>query len=197
MKRSTKRGLDVAAIVDAAAAIADADGLESLTLNAVAARVGVRAPSLYSHLDGLPALRRLLAIEAGRRLGTRFIRAAVGKQGPDAIRALASAYRGFAREHPGLYAATLTAPPAEDVDAARAAAEIVSVVVDVLAGIGLSGEQAIHAARTVRAALHGFVALEAAGGFGLALPVDESFALLVETLVDGLEARAGEKSARR
>jgi len=190
-----RRGLDVPALVEAAAAIADAEGLDGLTLNAVAARVGVKTPSLYSHVDGLPALRRLLAIEAARRLGARFTRAAVGRQGDDAIRAIAAAYRGFAREHPGLYAATLAAPPAEDVEAARVAAEIVSVVVDVLAGLGLSGDAAVHGARAIRAALHGFAALEAAGGFGLALPVDDSYALMVDALIAGLRARAPRDAA--
>jgi AcrR family transcriptional regulator len=185
-----RRGIDAAALVEAAAAIADAEGLSALTLNAVAARVGVKTPSLYSHVDGLPALRRLLGIEAARRLGARFTRAAVGRHGEEAVRALAAAYRSFAREHPGLYAATQVAPPAEDLDAARAAAEIVSVVVDVLAGLGLSGDAAVHGARAIRAALHGFVSLEAAGGFGLALSVDDSFALLVEALIRGLRANS-------
>jgi Tetracyclin repressor-like, C-terminal domain len=40
-------------------------------------------------------------------------------------------------------------------------------------------------ARIVRAALHGFIALEANEGFGIPLDLDESFARLVSTLDRG------------
>ena len=55
-----------------------------------------------------------------------------------------------------------------------------------LAGYGLEGDDAIHAARAVRAALHGFAVLEAGGGFGIKLDLDESFARLVGLLDRGL-----------
>jgi hypothetical protein len=53
-------------------------------------------------------------------------------------------------------------------------------VLDVLAGYGLTGADAVHAARALRSALHGFVSLEAAGGFGLPESLDESYDRLVE-----------------
>jgi hypothetical protein len=40
----------------------------------------------------------------------------------------------------------------------------------------------IDAVRMLRAALHGFVALEAAGGFGLPQSVDGTFTRLVDSL---------------
>ncbi|MDE3134243.1 MAG: TetR family transcriptional regulator, partial [Acidobacteriota bacterium] len=57
-----RAGLDSAAVVAAAAAIADADGLEAVTLSTVAARLGVKPPSLYSHVAGLADLRRRVAV---------------------------------------------------------------------------------------------------------------------------------------
>jgi hypothetical protein len=56
----------------------------------------------------------------------------------------------------------------------------------VLRGYGLEGDDAIHGARIVRAALHGFAALEAAEGFGIDLSPDETFARLVAALDRGL-----------
>jgi len=53
----------------------------------------------------------------------------------------------------------------------------------------MRGADAIHAARAVRSALHGFVSLEAAGGFGLSEDVDESYARLVGLLDRGLGGR--------
>ena len=58
-----RRGLDRAAVVEAAAALADEVGLDGLTLAGVAERLGVRSPSLFNHLpNGLEGLRRELAL---------------------------------------------------------------------------------------------------------------------------------------
>jgi len=62
----------------------------------------------------------------------------------------------------------------------------VDVVRATLRGYGLEDDDAVHAARIVRAALHGFATLEAGGGFGIPLDIDESFARLVAVLDDGL-----------
>ncbi|MGI8712393.1 MAG: TetR family transcriptional regulator, partial [Solirubrobacteraceae bacterium] len=52
-----RAGLDAEAVVTAAARLADAEGLECLTLARLAQRLGVRSPSLYAHVDGLEELR--------------------------------------------------------------------------------------------------------------------------------------------
>lgn len=59
-----------------------------------------------------------------------------------------------------------------------------------LTGYGLTGDDAIDAVRAVRAALHGFIALEAAGGFGLPREIDRSFERLVTALIRSLEGWA-------
>src|SRR5262245_31033548 len=103
-----RRGLDRAAVVAAAAALADEVGLEGLTLASLAERLDVRSPSLFNHVPGgLTGLRRELALHGLRELATRLSRAAVGRAGGEAVRAVAAAYRAFGRERPGLYAATL------------------------------------------------------------------------------------------
>jgi AcrR family transcriptional regulator len=184
-----RMGLDAARVVDTAAAIADAEGLPAVTLARVAGDLGIRAPSLYNHVDGLPGLLRAVALLAVRELTAVLRDAAVGRSGEDALAATARAYRDYARAHPGRYAATV-APPAPDDDEHRAAAaETVEVVLAVLRGWDLDGDDAVHAARTFRSAIHGFVVLEAAGGFGIPLDLDESFDRLVATLAAGL-ARA-------
>jgi catechol 2,3-dioxygenase-like lactoylglutathione lyase family enzyme len=62
---------------------------------------------------------------------------------------------------------------------------VLGTVLAVLAERGLTGEDAIDATRALRAALHGFVALEAAGGFGMPQDVGRSFARLVAGLDRG------------
>lgn len=182
-----RRGLDGAAVVDAAARIADAEGVAAVTLARIAADLGVRPPSLYNHVDGRAGVLRGLVLRGAREVGAAMRDAAVGRSGAAALTAMAAAYRSYAREHPGLYAALVAAPPEGDDELEATAAETVAVITAVLAAWDLEGEEAIHATRGVRSALHGFVALELGGGFGLPIDVDDSFDRLVRLLVSGLD----------
>jgi AcrR family transcriptional regulator len=181
-----RAGLSTAAVVGAAAELADAEGLDALTLARLAGAVGVRTPSLYNHVGSLDDVRRRVALLAVGELGDALRDAAVGRARDDALVALARAYRAYARAHPGRYAATQRAPAAGDEELAAAAGRAVDVLLAVLGGYGIEGEDAIHAARAVRSALHGFVALEAGGGFGLPVELDESFDRMVAALARGL-----------
>ena len=181
-----RAGLSTAAVVAAAADIADAEGLDRLTLARVAAAAGVRTPSLYNHVESLDDVRRRVALLALRDLADALRDAAVGRAGDDALAAMADAYRAYARRHPGRYAATQRAPAEGDEEMRAAAKGAVDVVLAILRGYGLEGDDAIHAARAVRSALHGFVALEAGGGFGIPVDLDESYARMVRALARGL-----------
>ncbi len=182
-----RRGLDTGRVVDEAISIADADGLAEVTLARVAAALGVRAPSLYNHVAGREALLRLVALRGVTSFGDALRDAAVGRAGEDALVAIVQAYRAFAHAHPGLYAATVRAPAPGDEELLAAAARPVEVLGAVLAAWKLEGDAAVHHVRVIRSALHGFVTIEAGGGFGLPLDLDGSFSLLAETLLAGLE----------
>ncbi len=181
-------GLDAEAVVDAAARVADVEGLQAVTLARLAADLGVRPPSLYAHVVGLDDLHRRLATRGARGLAAALGQAAAGRAGTDALRAVANTYRAYADSHPGSYAALQQAPDPDDQEAIAAASHVVGVVLAVLRGYGLEGDDAVHAARIVRSSLHGFVTLQRAGGFGLPLDLDETFTRLVTTLDHGLRA---------
>lgn len=184
-----RAGLDAEAVVAAAAQLADAEGLEAVTLARLANELGVRSPSLYAHVDGLGDLRRRMAARAALELGERLRAAAVGRARTNAFQAVARAYRDYAHHHPGSYRALQNA---ESVADEPAASELIGVVLAVLRGYRLDGEIAVHATRVLRAALHGFVSLEAEGGFGIPLSLDHSFELLVAVLDNGLQTLGGE-----
>jgi AcrR family transcriptional regulator len=167
-------------VVAAAADLADTTGFDRLTLAAVAAGLGVRLPSLYKHIDSLDGLRRDLAVLAVGELGTAMGAVAVGRARGEALRAVADAYRRYGQAHPGRYAATVRAPAAGDAEHTAAAEAVLRVVLAVLAGYGLSGDDALDATRALRAALHGFVTLETGGGFGMPLDVDRSYSRMIE-----------------
>jgi AcrR family transcriptional regulator len=182
-----RAGLDTVAVVDAAAKLADAEGLEAVTLARLAAALDVRSPSLYAHVAGLEDLRRRLGARGSRELAAELARAAAGRAGSDALRAVAYAYLAYGRAHPGSYAAAQRARELQgDPEAVAAAGAVMEVVLAVLRGYGLDGDDAVHAARTIRVALHGFVSLEAEGGFAIALSLDETFEFVLATLDRGL-----------
>ncbi|MEH0935914.1 TetR/AcrR family transcriptional regulator [Micromonospora psammae] len=177
-----RAGLTPQTVVREAARLADEVGYERLTLAALAGRLGVALPSLYKHVRGADALTQRLAALATAELATELITAAAGRAGGDALRAVAAAYRDYARRHPGRYPATQRVPDPADPEHVAAGDRAVGAIYAILQGYGLTGDAAVDAARALRSALHGFLTLEAAGGFGLPRDVDRSFDQLVSAL---------------
>ncbi len=183
---SPKAGLTPQRVVDAAVTLADEDGLERLTLVRIASELGVKTPSLYEHMDGLEGLRRALRLRGLETMASGFRRAATGRSRDEAVRALADAFRSFAREHPALYEATVHSAETEPPEVRAAAAEVLDVLFAVLAGYGIRGEQAVHATRYLRSVLQGFTSLELAGGFGMPTQLEASYRRIVEALLVNL-----------
>ena len=165
-------------------------GYSSLTLAAVAARAGVAVPSLYKHVGGLHALRLDVAAAcvADFTATLEATQALCDDPGHE-LRAMARATRDYARTHPGRYQAVQGGGWPLDPDAGAvqsAAARTVEVLAEAVARAGVPAERTIDAVRAFRAALHGFVALELDGGFGMPQDVDVSFDYLVDLLIAGL-----------
>jgi AcrR family transcriptional regulator len=181
-----KVGISRDDVVAAAATAADRLGIEALTLSGVAQVLGVRPPSLYAHVDGLPGLRRLLALRGAEVLRAELEEAVAGADGVEALERAGRTMRSMMLRHPGLYGAGLPAARADEdpelYEAQRAAAQ---PVVEAATAAGLVGDDAVHAVRALRAAVHGFVLLERDGGFAQPAPVQESFTVLLRAVVDG------------
>lgn len=181
-----RAGLSRTAVVDHALAVVDERGLAALTLADVAARSGVRVPSLYKHVAGLADLRRDVAVRALTELGEALTHATAGRSGADALVELALAYRRYALSWPGRYASTVAAPATGDTEHGAAAEGVLAAVLSALADRGVRGAEAIDATRGLRAAMHGFVTLEAAGGFAMDQSVEVSYRRLVDAVIAGL-----------
>lgn len=183
----SKRGLDRAQVVAAAAALADQAGsVDAVTLADLAAHLGLSIPSLYYHVPGLPGLRRELALLGLRQLGATTGRAVMGRAGDEAVLALGHAYRAFATAHPGLYSATVRAPDPADPDLVAARQEVLDVLLAVITPYGMAPDVALHTLRGLRSLAHGFVSLEAAGGFGLPFDRDASYTHSLRLFIAGL-----------
>jgi AcrR family transcriptional regulator len=186
-----RAGLDKEKVLAAAAEIVDRDGAGGLTVGALAAQLGVRPPSLYNHMESLEQLQQVLAARALGELAACMRGAATGRAGAEALRAVAAAYRGYVLAHPGLYGLTVRVRPLDEAYVA-ASDETVKVVLAVLRGYQLSEKDAVHAARSLRSAVHGFASLEAAGGFGMPFDVAESFDWLINVMDQGLRGAGRE-----
>jgi len=187
---SPRSNLTTQTVVQAAADLINAEGLEALSLGRLAKELGIRTPSLYNHIDGLPGLMRGLSILNARNLAERLNDDAIGKSGPELVRAVMQAMRNYIKESSGLYLSTVRASGRQaEVDPNLEQEELRSVRIGLaaMASFGLEGDEAIHAVRGLRSVVHGFATLEISGGFGIPLDLDESFTRLVDLFIVGIE----------
>jgi AcrR family transcriptional regulator len=187
---SPRSNLTKTTVVQAAADLLNAEGLQALSLGRLAKELGIRTPSLYNHVDGLPGLLRELSLLNARNLADRLSEVAIGQSGADLVRTVMQAMRAYIKESPGLYLSTVRASGTHDEanpELEQEEARSVKVGLAVMASFGLEGEDAIHAVRGLRSVVHGFATLEISGGFGMPLELDESFSRLVDLFIAGLE----------
>ncbi|WML51009.1 WHG domain-containing protein [Neobacillus sp. PS3-12] len=186
MSPRPKVALDLETVIEAAADIADQFGVQEVTLANLAKRLNIRPPSLYNHVEGLPGLRKELAILGLNKLYAELSATAVGLTGENAIIELSKTYINFARKHPGLYEATLLAPDPKDQDVQLSGGKIIDLTINVLREYDLEGDSALHAVRGLRSILHGFSSLEQKGGLELALDLDVSLRLIIKAFLAGI-----------
>jgi len=129
-----RSGLNRTRVVEEAEQIAGEVGLPSLTLTVLAERLGVRQPSLYKHIDGLPGLHRCISVRSRTQLADVLACATVGRHRGDAVTAMAHSYRGWALAYPGRYAAAQPAPAPGDLEDEAASNAVVEVLADVFGG---------------------------------------------------------------
>ena len=149
-----------AEIVAAARSVLEEEGPSGLTMQAVAGRLGIRAPSLYKHVSGKAELEAALAaehfaelVQAGRRART--------------LEGAFAAYRRHAIANDALYRLTTEQPLPRDLlpegleDAA--AAPLTRLLPDP------------DLARAAWAFAHGMIALELAGRFPPSADLDAAW----------------------
>jgi AcrR family transcriptional regulator len=173
-------------IVGAGRTILDAEGLAGLTMDRVAAAVGVRSPSLYKRVRDRGELVHLIANAAATELGD-LVRAAATTGDPKRdLRAMVDALRAFAHARPASYGLLFDRLP----DTWRPDRELVERAVEPLFRTiaALAGpEQELEAARTVVAWARGFIEMELSGAFKLGGNVEDAYRFGVERLIAAIE----------
>jgi AcrR family transcriptional regulator len=171
------------AVVAAGRAIIERDGLQALTMLAVAEAVGVRGASLYKRVPGRAALVTMIAEQVALELAEDVERAAGSGDPVQELRAFADTFRSFAHRNPATYGLLFdpdqgsVSPEVRDRSAAP-----VRRVAAALAGPA----HELSAARLLTAWAHGFVSMELAGAFQLGGDVDEAWEFALDRLAAAL-----------
>lgn len=172
------------AIVAAGRDLVERSGPDGLTMQAVAARVGVRAPSLYKRVRDRRELLALVVDATVDDLAARM-QATVGEPDPRRrIVAQADALRAFAHEHPVGFALVFGAhgaPRPETATAARSVSPLLDAVAE------LTGpEHALDGARLVTAWANGFITMELGDALRLGGDTDLAWRWGLERIVAAL-----------
>ncbi|CAN7468738.1 MULTISPECIES: TetR/AcrR family transcriptional regulator [Microbacterium] len=161
-------------IVAAGREILEVAGPSGLTMQAVANRVGVRAPSLYKRVRDRDALHAAVATASIDALTARLEAAG------DDIGALAHAYRDFAHAHPEGFRIMFTiAAPHDALE--RSAAPLMRAAASLV-----GDDDALDAARLFTAWATGFLQMELSGAFRLGGDVDRAFEYGLRRLIAGM-----------
>lgn len=177
-----RMGLNTARVVAAAIELVDSAGFDALSLAALAQKLGIRVPSLYKHIQGIDDLRIRLSNNSRTEVYEWLTIAAEGKEGYERFRAIASAYRQYAQEHPGRF------------DAAGWKAQLVTapsigpLIADMIRQCGVPEEQVVVTGYAIRAALRGYLSLSSATPPGET--PDSIFTALLSLLENGMRAVA-------
>ena len=160
-----------AEIVAAGRELLEAGGLGAVTMQAVATRVGVRAPSLYKRFPSRDALIAAISTATLKELGERLAPLSQDSDASAGLRALTLDYRAFAWANPRAFELLYMNLPLDSrpsvEDTARASAPVLD-----LAGRLVGPDGALEAARLITAFANGFITMELAGAFRLGGDVD-------------------------
>ncbi|MBD8043406.1 TetR/AcrR family transcriptional regulator [Arthrobacter sp. Sa2BUA2] len=169
----TPQRTSLAEIVGAGREVLETGGPDRVTMQAVAERVGVRAPSLYKRVQGRESLLTLIAAATLQELRERLA-------AQDSLAAMAHAYRAFAHERPeGFRLLSTRSASAEDL--ARASEPVLAA-----ARAAVGDADALEAARFMTAWLTGFISMELAGAFRLGGDLDRAFAYGIDRVTAAL-----------
>lgn len=188
-----RQGLQKNTIIQAAIKLIEKYGISQFSMGKLAKQLNVKTASLYNHVESMDKLLEAVGFEVISQLMEVEEQAIEGKQGDDALFALAEAYRSFARKHYHLYRVIMAFPQWDNPVLEQEVSRVVTPILKVLSGYGLSDVQQYHWQRILRSIMVGFAFHEQAGGFSH-FPADknESYHIAIQCMADSLY-QAGRK----
>jgi AcrR family transcriptional regulator len=169
-------------IVHAAQDLIAEHGIDALTMQAVAARVGVRGPSLYKHFRDRAALLREVEKTVVADLQSLLTAASSSPNDRVALRAMAAAYRRFARASPARYALLFALHSNDEATETARRQALEPALKRLVSWLG-DPDLAFVRVRVMTAFLHGFVSMEGAGAFRLGGNIEDAFRAGIDLLL--------------
>lgn len=176
-------------IIDTTIKIADAKGLSNVTLKELAAKLGVKPPSLYKHFPGgLNEIYEQVMVFSWHSIDREIMRSAVGKSKDEAIKAMCYAFRNFAVQHPGAFEVLQWHNSYISDLNKQATKGIITSLNQVLEAYKMTEAQKLHILRFLRGFVQGFSTIEVHAGFGDPVSIDDSFEFAIEIMINGIHA---------
>jgi AcrR family transcriptional regulator len=177
-------------ITAAAREILEAQGYAGLTMQAVADRVGVRAPSLYKRVRSRDDLVRIVAEATIQELAGHLHGVPVSAEPRQDLTAFAHAVRAFAQSRPAAYRLIVGSGPVAVAPGPDLLAHVLAPLLRICADLA-GPDHALDAARTLTAWTTGFITMELAGAFNLGGDIDRAFSYGISRLGAAFTAAPG------
>lgn len=182
-----RKGLTKEQVVQAAAELIEQHGTAAFSMRALAESLNIKTASLYNHVYNMNSLITDVCIYALKIQYEAELRAIEGKNGTEAIMALANTYRKFAKQHRELYRLIMNTAASCNNCPNKISTYIVEPFMKVLKNTCFNETDKIHWQRILRGIVHGFVSQEEAGFFvHLAPNTDDSFKMAIQCYTDGM-----------
>ena len=180
-------GLNRQAVVSAAIELIEDEGCQDFSMRELADRLQVKTASLYNHIESIDSLYGEIGSYVISKLMEVQLSAVGGKRRDEAVRSLALAHYGFAKEHPELYRVFMNLPALKNDNLFNEAGDTVNLIIDVLSGYRLDEKQKMHLQRVLRSIIQGFIVQEDIGCLRH-FPVDasDSFNIAIDCFLEGL-----------
>jgi AcrR family transcriptional regulator len=159
--------LSPADILETAVRMLEGDGAEGISLRAIAATLGVKAPSLYRYFPQKEALELAVADEVLKAMAARLQIAAAVEDAESRFRQTAEAYLGFARDRFALYRFIMDR--VTETHGSAVAKGLWNSLLEAASGVSGRPDDTAAAVATW-SFLHGYAVLEHSGAFGASGP---------------------------
>lgn len=185
-----KKKIDSKQILTATVNLSAKQGLLNVSLNEIAAELGIKTPSLYNHISGIEDLYHQLGAYSLKLLENELIQSILGLSKYEALIKVSNTYFDFAIKHPVLYNAIENPYLKNTPEIARLKENIVVIIQSILSVYHLDVKQEIAMIRSLRSYLHGYASLSIGNLFNIdSVDVKESFDLGLDALLTGLNLK--------
>ncbi len=183
-----KKGITREIIYQAAAQLIVEKGYDHFSIRELAARLGVKPASLYSHVKNVQEINIAVGENAICQMSDVLEKAINEKDADTAFIKFAEDYRNFAHKNPELYRAIMALPGASETTLKEEEQKTIIPLRRLVERYLSNEKNVINFQRYLRSAIHGFIMLESSGFMrNKKIPADESYAMLIQVCLDQIK----------